>query len=281
MARNSGAMQQFPPTPPAESAPASLFDGGHLWLQEWVDGAPLRFRLRESGLLRFGSDEAVFDPENVPVGYRRATRHVREQFDRGVLRAALDDVESAVFFGVAPRLQSVGYDWVRTPPFLGLDVWTADGDRWLSPDAVEALYAKLGLTPVNTFEKELRATDFDPGDYEIPESHWYEGPAAGVLVRNKTGDRGRLPNPVLDGTPDPFDGDAAAAVAAFVGDERIESVAADLTTAGQRADVDAVVERVVEAVVREEYARLFGPDASIDPAAFRSAVAERASRVLG
>ena len=274
-------MQQFPPTPPAESAPASLLDGGHLWLQEWVDGAPLRFQLQDSGLLRFGSEEAVFDPEDVPLGYRYAVRHVREHFDRGVLRRALDDVESAVFFGVAPRLQSVDYDWARTPPFLGLDVWTADGDRLLPPDAVDALYGRLGLTPVNTFRKELRATDFDPGDYGIPESNWYEGPAAGVLVRNKTGDRAKLPNSTPQETPEPFDDDAAAAVAEFVGDERIESTAATLATDDRGADVDAVVERVVEAVAREEYARLFGSDASIDSAVFRSAIAERASRVLG
>ncbi|AHG03920.1 hypothetical protein HALDL1_10130 [Halobacterium sp. DL1] len=274
-------MQEFPPMPPVESAPASLFDGGHLWLQEWVDGAPLRFRLLESGLLQFASDEESLDPEDVPLGYRRAVRHVRENFDRDVLRSALDDVESAVFFGVAPRRQSVDYDWSRTPPFLGLDVWTADGDRLLPPDAVEALYERLGLQPVNTVQKELRATDFDPGEYELPTSNWYDGPAAGVLIRNKTGDRARLAGPALGELPEPFDGDAAAAAEQFVTDERVDSAAEVLQSEGQQADVDAVVERVVEGVAREEYARLFGEDASVDPDAFRSAVAARASRVLG
>ncbi|WP_232701913.1 hypothetical protein [Halobacterium wangiae] len=274
-------MQEFPPTPPVESAPAALFDGGHLWLQEWVDGAPLRFRLLESGLLQFGSNEAVFDSEDVPLGYRHATRHVREQFDRDVLRGALDDVESAVFFGIATRRQAIDYDWARTPAFLGLDVWTADGDRLLPPDAVEALYDRLGLAPVNAVQKEVRATDFDPTEYALPSSNWYDGPAAGVLVRNKTGDRARISGPSLDESPDPFDGDAADAAVQFIADERIEATAERLRRDGRRADVDAVVERVVEAVAREEFARLFDPDASVDPDAFRSAVAERASRVLG
>jgi len=276
-------VQPFPPVPPVADPPASLFDGGghHLWLQEWVAGAPLRFQLTDSGLLSFGDDDRVFDDDDdIPVGYERAVGHVRAAFDRSALRAALDDVSDAVFFGVATRDEGVAYDWDRTPPFLGVDVWTADGG-FRPPDAAEALFDRLGLTPVNAVAKEVRADGFDPEGYELPESAWRDGPAAGVLVRTKTGDRAKLlgdwsPPEPLRATP----GEAAEALATH---ERIEAAAERVAgDAGAAADVSAVTDRLVAELARREHARLFGEGAAaVDEAAFRSAVAERVGRVLG
>lgn len=278
-------MQPFPPVPPVADAPASLLDdnssggGHHLWLQEWVVGAPLRFRLTESGLLSFGDDDRVFDADGVPVGYERAVAHVRATFDRPALRAALDDVSDAVFYGVATREEGVAYDWDRTPPFLGVDVWTADGG-FRPPDAAEALFDRLGLTPVNAVAKEVRADSFDPESYELPESAWRDGPAAGVLVRTKTGDRAKL---VGDWSPpDPLRGAPSEVAEPLATDERIEAAAERVAgDGGAAADVSAVTDRVVAELGRREYARLFGDGAAVDEAAFRSAVAERVGRVLG
>lgn len=269
-------MQSFPAIPGVDDAPASLFDGGHLWLQEWVDGGLLRFQLQDGGLLRFGDDDRVFDPGAVPVGYRCAVRHVREAFDRDGLRDAVDDPESVVFFGVASRYERATYDWSEMPAFLGFDVWNGADDEFLPPDAVERTFDRLGLTPLKAVTKEVRATDFDPGNYEVPASNWRDGPAAGVLVRNKTGDRARIDGPVLGDPPEAFEGDVEDAVKAYATRDRIEAAR---SAVGR--DVDQVTDRVVETVAREEYTRLFGDDGSVDPAAFRSAVAERASRLLG
>lgn len=269
-------MQAFPSIPGVDDAPASLFDGGHLWLQEWVDGGLLRFQLQDDGLLLFGNDERVFDPGAVPVGYRCAVRNVREAFDRDGLRAAADDPASVVFYGVAPRYERVAYDWNRTPAFLGFDVWNAATGKFLPPDAVERTFERLGLTPLNAVAKEARATDFDPGSYTVPASNWRDGPAAGVLVRNKTGDRAKLAGPGLDDAPAPFEGDVADAVEAYATRDRVEAAR---SAVGR--DVDQVTERVVETVAREEYGRLFGDDGGVDPVAFRSGVAERVSRLLG
>lgn len=268
-------MRAFPPVTDVADAPASLLDG-HLWLQEWVEGGLLRVQLRESGLLVFGDDERVFGDE-APLGYRSAVRHVRECFDRDGLRAALDDVESAVFYGVATRRERLDYDWQRLPPFLGFDVHHAPGDRFLPPDAVERLFDRLGLAPLSAVQKELRAADFDPGSYEVPASAWRDGPAAGVLVRNKTGDRAKLlASPNEGRSLAPFDGPPDAVAADVVTDERVERARADVSTAG----VDAVTDRVLEIVAREEYARLLGDDASPDPDALRSAVGEQTRRRL-
>lgn len=270
-------MQSFPPVPDVENAPESLFDGGHLWVQEWVTGGPLRFRLQPSGLLEFGDDQRVFDGGGVPPGYQQAVAHVRGEFDRQRLREALDDVSEAVFFGVATRNEGIEYDWDRTPSFLGTDVWTPDGE-FRPPDAAEALFERLGLAPVNAVAKEVRADSFDPATYELPASEWRDGPAAGVLVRNKTGDRATL---VADWErPEPDWDDEAALADEVATEERIATATEHLERRGESVDVAAVTDRVVAVVARQAFARAFDDDA-VDETAFRSAVAERVSRVLG
>ncbi|WP_135827593.1 RNA ligase family protein [Halorussus halobius] len=274
-------MKQFPPIPPVEDAP-ELFESGHLWIQEHVDGATLRFRLRDSGAFEFGDRSRVFEPGEVPVSYRHAVRHVRERVDRAALREAVDDVESVVFVGVATHRRAVDYDWDRLPSVLGVEVWNDDEGRFLPPDAVEQAYDRLGLEPVNTVQKEVRAVDFDPESYDVPASAWDDGPAAGVVLRNKTGDRATLLRPeVRDADASvPVDATPGELAEEYVTRQRVEAVVAELEDEQRRVAVDTVTDRIVERLAREEHARLFGGDRTVDPAAFRSAVAERTSRLL-
>ncbi|WP_336038230.1 hypothetical protein [Halobacterium yunchengense] len=285
-------MRTLPPPVDVADAPASLLDG-HLWLQEYVPGGWLRVQLRESGRLAFGDENRAFggDP---PPGFRAALRHVRASFDRDALRAALADVETATFFGLATRFEGLDYDWARVPPFLLVDVHDAEGDRFLPPDAVDALADRLGLAGLPAVAKEVRGADFDPARHDCPPSAYRDGEAAGVVVRNKTGDRGllrcaldgdRRDGVVSDGrdhgTGDvsaeaaPF-GDAAAAADALVTAERVDRAAAAAT-----GGLDEVTERVFELVAREGYARLFGDRASVDADALRRAVGERTRRHFG
>lgn len=77
-------MRSFPHLPDVRDsqAPDDLLTG-HLWLLELIDGTGLRFRMDESGLLRFGDPETTYaDPETVPIALRPAVRHVRDRFDR-------------------------------------------------------------------------------------------------------------------------------------------------------------------------------------------------------
>lgn len=54
-------MKQFPSISRVENAPDGLFESGHLWLLEKVDGAHLRFQLQDSGLVRFGDQDKHFE----------------------------------------------------------------------------------------------------------------------------------------------------------------------------------------------------------------------------
>lgn len=273
-------MRSFPPVPPLSEAPDDLLSGGHLWIQELVDAGPLRFRLREDGRILAGDDGRRFGGE-VPPAYAAAVGHVRRRLDRGALRSAVEDPTAVVFFGGSTHFRGTPYDFRRTPPFLGFDVWDGARGRFLPPDAVEGVYERLGLEPVNALRKELRAVDFDPGRYEFPASAWYDGPVAGVVLRDKTGHRALLSNPAaVRESPDPVADDPAGAARELVTDDRIRRATEALEAAGEPATVPAVVDRTVDLLVREEWARIAAGDREPDRGALRAAVAERVRRSL-
>jgi hypothetical protein len=270
-------MRQYPSIPRVENAPESLFDG-HLWILELVDGAQLRFKLRQSGRLRFGTETRVFDdPEDVPDPFQHAVGHVQRRLDRQALRRAVDDVESVVFFGEAMHRHAVDYDWDRTPSFLGFDVWSDSEERFRPPDAAEQIFDRLGLQPVNVFERERRGGDFDPDSYTVPQSAWYDGPAAGVVLRNKRGERAKLTNPAVEDAddPDPPDASAAELASAYATDRRFETLAAEFERRDQPVTFQRLYERVLEDIVRKRHRQLYHSQASVEMSEFRSAVAAR------
>lgn len=274
-------MNQFPATPAVADAPAELLTG-HLWLLELIDGRPLRFQLQDSGLLRVGDAETIYDdPEEIPLPLRRAVRHIRESLDREALRTAVDDVAQVTFFGVATTRESVPYDLDSMPPFLGTDVWSADSEAFRPPDAADGIFARLGLDAVNTFEREAHARDFAVDTYEVPESAWYDGPAAGVVIRNKQGQRGTLTNPAVDPPDDEQlpDHSVDELAESYTTADDIDSVVTTLESAGQPATVDAVAGRLLEAIGRTHPTRFTGSD-RVDTDALRSAIASRVQQHL-
>lgn len=272
-------MRPFPETPDAGDAPDDPLGEGHLWVQEWVDGGPLRFRLRASGALEFGDEERPFG-DDAPPPYRHAVRHVRERLDREALRASAEDVEDVVFFGVATHRRGVDYDWAAMPPFLGVDVWAGDRGTHLSPDRAEQAYESLGLEPANTLAKEVRAADVDPGSYEFPASAWRDGPVAGVLFRSKTGDRLRLRNPDVGDEPPALPDSAREVAERYVTRRRLDRLAADLEELGRPVTADRLSERVVEDVLREIHGPLLDGPADVELGDLRSEVARMTARYL-
>ncbi|SDM95641.1 hypothetical protein SAMN04487949_2975 [Halogranum gelatinilyticum] len=276
-------MQPFRDVPDVSAAPDGLLSG-HLWLYEAVVGAPFRFQLQPSGRLRVGDADREYDPEDVPPQYRHVVRHVRETCDWAALRSAVDDVSSVVFFGHAMQHRGLDYDWTRTPAFLGSDVWNGATGDFLGVDAVEHVFERLGLDSLNTVAKEVRAADFDPTSYEFPTSAWYDGPVAGVVLRNKRGGCARLDNPAVTvSTRTPDDALAAdqspeALAADLVTSARVRQVVSRLEARGYPVTFDAVYDRLLQTLFREHPPDAFTGD--VDGRAFRSAVAERTRDAL-
>lgn len=280
-------MHEVPPFPDVADAPDALT--GHLWLQELVDGSPLRFQVRTAAPIRFGDDRREFAADEAPRPLRFAIHEVQRDLDRAALRQAVDDVETVTFVGVATHRRRVDYDWHRLPGFLGTDVWDDDTDEFLPPDRAEQVFSSLGLTPLNALAKEVRAADFQPQRYEFPDSNWRDGPVAGVVVRNKTGGRARLPNPDVlasdDGRPWEVPEDEAgeeqtvAFAEQFATDDRFQRVASTLEDEyGAAPGFDALQERVLDGIYRE-FAPAF-EHAAVDHDEFRRAVAERTSEYV-
>ena len=271
-------MKQFPSIPRVANAPDGLFDSGHLWLLEKVDGANFRFQLRQSGQLRFGDRSRIYEtPDAIPEPYQHAVRYVRTELDRNALREAVDNVETVVFFGEAMHQHTIDYDWERTPSFLGFDIWSATEERFLPPDTVEQIFEGLGLQSVNAFERERNTRDFDPDSYTIPQSAWYDGPAEGVVVQNKQGQRAKLLHPDFREVDDtvPVDGSASELAEGYATQRRFEKLAAKFEDREPTVTFQPLYEQVLEDIIREEHKQLYHGDRSVDLSEFRSEVAAR------
>lgn len=275
-------MKEFPDCPAVSNAPDELFAEGHLWVQELVDGVPLRFRVLDSGLVQFGDDDDVFEPGTVPLRLRHAARHVREHLDREALRDAGASAESVVFLGVAVEPRRVDYDWATTPAFAGTDVRQADEERFLPPDAVDRVYERLGLATVPTIRKEVRARDVTPDSYEVPFSRWAAEPAAGVVFRDKTGHRAVRSNPDLGPASDSASTALSPSdlVAERVTDAWLDELVAAHDVALDRIEFDELVRLAIERLVNEYGHELRADVESVDEDALRSAVVERVDPYL-
>jgi uncharacterized membrane protein len=269
-------MHARPPLPSVAEAPESLLASGHLWLREFVDGAPFRFSMADSGLLAFASGDRAVPADDPPLSLAPAVRAVRSSFDRDAFRDVVVDPAAVTFVGLAPRRQSVAYDWARTPPFLGTDVYDAGRDRFLPVDAADRVYDRLGLSAVNALAKELPVRDFHPDRYAFPVSAWYDGPVAGVVVRNRNGTRGLLRNPAAGTAPEAPAEDVPAAVESLAPPERVRATA---DAVGPDADLSRVADRLAGSLAREAHADLQHVP-GYDPATVRSALAEHVRQVL-
>lgn len=267
-------MRRYPPLETVADS-TGVLDGGHLWLQEYVPGPVVGFSMDHSGMLTFGIDGVPL--ETVPPSLRCAVDHVRKRIDRDRLRSGVDDVSEFVFFGIATRNEGVEYDWDALPPFLGLDIWAAGADRFVAADVCERVFDSIGLSPVPSFRKEVPTHSFDPGSYEMPNSHWRDGPAVGVVVRNKSGGRALLVDPSLESTSDPRETvEAGIEVGVTHG---LRSVVGHLDGTMQSLDADVVADTLFQRIARVEFETV-RPALETDPEDLRAKVGEVVRREM-
>lgn len=272
-------MKGYPETPAL--ADAGEFTG-HLWIQELPTGGQFRFQVAASGLITFGTADRTFETiKAVPLPYRRAAETVSECVDRSALQAATDDPEQVTFFGLATRNEGIAYDWTALPPFVGVDIWSGNADALVSPDTATRVFDQLGLATLPAVKKEVPAAHTAIDRYAdaagFPPSAWRDGPAAAVLIRDKTGGRAQAWRPdVQEGDPAPETGPPRDLAATYATDERIEQTITELRASSQSPTIDAIRDRLVATVAREAYATLYPGDEFVASAPeFESAVAER------
>jgi len=254
--------------PSLSRADGTVAESGHLWLREHVCGGRLRFQ-HDVGL-RFGDGGRAFEPGNEPLGVQPAVQAVRAAFDVDAFTTDVSEPGGYTFYGIATRNEGIGYDWDRLPAFLGTDIRNPDSDR-LSVDAAHRAFDRLGLAPLNVFEKELPARDFHVDRHDVPASAWYDGPAAGTRVRRKDGAETVVSGDV---DPRPVESLAPAAFAEqYVTPEAIETIAA---ACGDDPSPRTVLDRLLARLVRRRYREL---DA-VGEAALREASIERVARRL-
>ena len=262
-------MKPYPPLPDLDAVPEGHFEGS-VWIRELVAGEALRFGVGEGGYLRFAADERTFEGDP-PLRLRRTVGHLRDRFDVDALLAQASDPTGLVFYGVATIREGIEYDWGRLPPFLGFDVRDGSRGAWLPNDAVARAFEGLGLASVNAFEKELPARHFYPDRYETPRSAWYDGPAAGVVVRDSHGSRAVRRNPDAGGESVDLPADPSELAFEVVTRELVERLAAEL---GDGGTFDALFETALDETFRLAHAVVEGWDEA-ELRAFRGAVAER------
>lgn len=244
-------MRRYPPLRSVEEAP-DVLEGGHLWLLEYVTGPVLGFSMDDSGLLTFGLDGEPF--ESTPPSLRQSVNHVRDSIDRDSLRAGVEDVSDFVFYGIATRYEGIDYDWTALSPFLGIDIWAGSEGRFVSPDVSERVFDAIGLSPVPAFRKEVPTREFDPQRVDFPHSHWRDGQAAGIIVRNKAGGRAVLENPSTD-SMSPSSEDASSTIDEAV-DRTLRTELGRLNGTVHTIDVGIIEERVFERIARTRYTDL-------------------------
>lgn len=279
-------MRSYPAIPTLEEAPPDHLRG-HVWVEEYVDGDGFRFAVAGAGHLRFGDAEREFDGETPPA-FGHAVRFVERTFALEDYLATVEDPTRYTFVGVATHRRAVDYDWDRLPPVLGVDVWDGAEARWLPPDRVQGVFDRLGPPPVTTVEKEVSVDRRDLSSYELPTSAWSDGPAAGLVFRDKRGNRAmRVRDAVREGdrrirleTTDPRE-----LAERFVTDERIARRATALRERDEPVAFDALFEAVVDDVARAHHRSLFhgvtdDGALELDWGRFRGAVAERVRRWL-
>jgi hypothetical protein len=262
---------------PALASVSRDYFEGNLWIQELVVGDPLRFAVGDGGYVRFAdADGTVSDP--APLGRRAAVTHVRMHLDVDRLRMEADTPERYTFFGVATHGGVLPYDLDRLPPFVGFDVWDDARGCWLPADTVVRVLEGLGLDPVNAFERELPARHFYPDRWETPDSAWYDGPPAGIVVRDKHGNRARRYHEGFDPSTAERDRhpDPEALAEDTVTAARLERAAERVRATGRSPTFDTLYDAVAGEVFREA-----GVVATADDEqAFRSGASERIQRWL-
>lgn len=169
-----------------------MLENGNLILKEKLDGANFRFTVTETGdgpKFLFGSKNVEYkidgEPdysENVDGRFTDAIEFVRENCDPERIKDVFGT--HYTFFAENMVSHSLEYHWDEMPQVIGFDVYDHEKEEYLDFASAHSMLKSIGLetTPI---VNEASALDFDPEEYEIPESSFRDGKMEGVVIINE------------------------------------------------------------------------------------------------
>lgn len=167
-----------------------------LLFKEKLDGANFRWTYNNNGKLVFGSRRVTYTDENGEPAYKEedyekldgrfedAIQYIRDNVNGvDVLNTGINP-ENCTFFGEYMVKHSLEYNWEETPQVIGFDIYNHEEERYLSNEEATEVFEEIGIATAPIVDTKT-VEEFDPENYEIPESNYRDGKMEGVVIINQ------------------------------------------------------------------------------------------------
>lgn len=158
-----------------------------LIFKEKVDGANFRFTVTEvegEKKFLFGSKNVEYkingEPdyeENVDKRFKDAIDWIRDNCDPANFNPYF------TYFAENMVKHSLEYNWSETPQVIGFDVYDHVNQTYKATPAAYEIFEQHGIPQAPVLEGKT-VEEFDPENYEIPESNYRDGKMEGVVIIN-------------------------------------------------------------------------------------------------
>lgn len=281
-----------------------VLEGDEVLVQEKMDGSNFRFTYNGEGII-FGSRNSVRNADTPLTPEDIGNHPIQGQFE-GVVDYVLEKIDWSnidmfkgdVFFGENMYPHTIEYDFESVPRFLGFDVYNVEKESYVDPDTSFEIFENLNLPRIPILER-ISVSDFDPSEYEIPESQYRNGNPEGIIMTNPEGYPSHRPvkakrwteefaekhksgsNPCNESP----DNDTDKFVAQYITKQRIKKHAHKLIEEGkwealQMEMMEDLPMRVIEDAWEEEYETVIRENLEIDMGDMRSTASSKCATIL-
>jgi hypothetical protein len=153
----------------------------NLIFKEKFDGSNLRFTV-EDGELRFGSKNVEYQTEDdIDPRFEDAINAVKSKVDPSDLE------EHLTYFCENMVKHTLEYNWVKTPQVIGFDIYHHKEDRYLPCTQAYQIFSRLQIYTAPIVDRKT-VEEFEPQEYEVPDSRFRDGKMEGVVIINTSQD---------------------------------------------------------------------------------------------
>lgn len=285
-----------------------VLDGEEIRIIEKMDGSNFRFTYQDGGLI-FGSRDTVLNPNNpVKPGDDYS---VGTHFEDGVSfvlsniewsEVDWEELENYVFFGECMVSQTVTshtieYDWDNTPDFLGFDIYNLEQECYIHPSEMESIFSKHLNLPTSPCLDEFTPEEFNPSEYEIPQSEFRYGDPEGIIMMNPDAYPSSRPVKAKRWTEEfaethkaassqrAADTDTEEFIAKYITEQRIKKKVHKMVSTGEwetvsKSMMEELPTKVIEDAWEEEYREVLQSDLEINMGELRHKTCRKCVSVL-